>query len=86
MSYDLKISGGTIVDGSGNPGYRGDVGISNGRIVALGDALESATKTIDAEGAVVSPGFVDIHTHYDALNYVGPNDVDFPGMGLQRQY
>ena len=66
MSYDLKISGGTIVDGSGNSGYRGDVGISIGRIVALGDAPESATKTTDAEGTVVSPGFVDIHTHYGA--------------------
>jgi len=66
MSYDLKISGGTIVDGSGNPGYRGDVGISNGRIVALGDAPDSAIEIINAEGAVVSPGFVDIHTHYDA--------------------
>ena len=66
MSYDLKIIGGTIVDGSGSAGYHGDVGITDGRIVALGDAPDSAEKTIDAEGAVVAPGFVDIHTHYDA--------------------
>jgi N-acyl-D-amino-acid deacylase len=66
MTYDLKIVGGTIVDGSGSAGYRGDVGISDGRFVALGDAPDSAERTIDAEGAVVSPGFVDIHTHYDA--------------------
>ena len=64
MTYDLKIVGGTIVDGSGSAGYRGDVGISDGRIVALGDAPDAAERTIDAEGAVVSPGFVDIHTHY----------------------
>jgi len=63
--YDLKIAGGTIVDGSGAERYTGDVGIKDGKIVAVGVAEESATKTIDASGAVVAPGFVDIHTHYD---------------------
>ena len=56
MTYDLKIVGGTIVDGSGSAGYRGDVGILDGRIVALGDAQDTAERIIDAEGAVVSPG------------------------------
>ncbi|MBT7757780.1 MAG: amidohydrolase family protein, partial [Rhodospirillaceae bacterium] len=66
MDYDLKIVGGTIVDGSGGQGYRGDLGIKDGRVVALGDAAGEAGRTIDAGGLVVCPGFVDIHTHYDA--------------------
>ena len=66
MQFDIKITGGSIVDGSGKPAYKGDVGIKDGRIVALGKADGDARQTIDATGKVVSPGFVDVHTHYDA--------------------
>ena len=66
MAYDLKITGGTIIDGTGAPRYVGDVGISDGKVVALGSAPAEAAQTIDATGRIVCPGFVDIHTHYDA--------------------
>ena len=66
MHYDIKVVGGEIIDGSGEPRYCGDLGIRDGRLVAIGDAPEDAATTLDATGRVVAPGFIDIHTHYDA--------------------
>ena len=63
---DLKLTGGTVVDGTGAPARRADVGIRDQRVVAIGDVTEDATRTIDVTDLVVSPGFVDLHTHYDA--------------------
>ena len=63
--YDLKLTGGTIVDGTGRAAFTGDVAVQDGRIVAIGDCPGPARRTIDARGAHVLPGFVDIHTHYD---------------------
>ena len=63
---DVLIKGGTLIDGSGDPARPGDLGILDGRIVGVGEVDREARKTIDASGKVVSPGFIDVHTHYDA--------------------
>jgi N-acyl-D-aspartate/D-glutamate deacylase len=63
---DVVIRGGTVIDGTGSPGRKADVGIRGDRIVAIGDVSEEARSEIDATGKVVCPGFVDVHTHYDA--------------------
>ena len=64
--FDILIKGGLVVDGTGNPGRRMDVGVSGGKISQVGKLSGTARKTIDASGLVVAPGFIDPHTHYDA--------------------
>ncbi|HTZ72230.1 MAG TPA: amidohydrolase family protein, partial [Acetobacteraceae bacterium] len=67
MTYDLLIRNGRIVDGSGMSAFRGDVAVKDGKIVEIGKLTGAAAKrTVDAQGAVVAPGFIDNHCHYDA--------------------
>ena len=63
--FDLVIRNGLVLDGTGSEGFHGSVAVRDGKIAAVGDVDGSATREIDAGGAVVAPGFVDIHTHYD---------------------
>ena len=66
MPYDLIIRNGTVVDGTGKPAYKADVAVADGKIVEVGEPDGSAKQTIDAGDCIVSPGFIDPHTHYDA--------------------
>ncbi|MDQ3173245.1 MAG: amidohydrolase family protein, partial [Acidobacteriota bacterium] len=80
--YDLVISNARIVDGSGNPWFRADVGIKDGRIARIGriDPAQ-ASKSIDAKGQIVAPGFIDVHTHVESI-YSLPAAENFVRMGV----
>jgi N-acyl-D-aspartate/D-glutamate deacylase len=72
MPYDLVIKNGTVIDGSGLPRYRADVAVRHGRVAAIGRIREAAREVIDADGQMVTPGFIDGHTHMDAQVFWDP--------------
>ncbi|MGR7002962.1 N-acyl-D-amino-acid deacylase family protein [Yinghuangia aomiensis] len=82
---DLLVRGGTVVDGTGAPGYRADVRIREGRIVEIGPELPRAgggEQVIDADGAVVAPGFIEAHTHVDGHMWWNPDLDPLPAYGV----
>ncbi|MHA7836834.1 MAG: N-acyl-D-amino-acid deacylase family protein [bacterium] len=82
MALDLVVRGGTVVDGSGLGAYRADVGVEGDRIVAIGRLRERGRQEIDADGLVVSPGFIDGHTHLDAQVFWDPLGVNSCWQGV----
>jgi N-acyl-D-aspartate/D-glutamate deacylase len=72
MTADLVVRGGTVVDGTGAPARRADVAVSGGRIVEVGTVEGRGRREVDADGLTVTPGFIDIHTHYDAQLHFEP--------------
>ena len=82
-TFDLLIRNALIADGTGADTYFGDLGISDGRIAAIGESLSGdARETINAEGAVLAPGVIDVHTHYDAQLTWEPTASPSPGLGV----
>ena len=71
-TFDIKIINASLYDGTGTPPLFGELGIRDGQIVAFGEASGSAVETLDVDGRAVAPGFIDIHTHYDAQVILGP--------------
>ena len=79
---DCVIKNGTVIDGTGAPRKTADIGIRDGRIVAIGAIEEEAEQTVDAAGKIVAPGFIDVHTHYDAQVFWDPTLSPSPLHGV----
>jgi N-acyl-D-amino-acid deacylase len=85
--FDLVIAGGTIVDGTGRPGYRADVGVSGEVIQSIGDLSRSeAGRVVDAAGMIVSPGFIDTHTHSEGALLVDPQHANGIRQGITTEF
>src|SRR5882757_7857239 len=80
-TYDVILRHGRIVDGTGNPAYFADIAITNGRIAAIGRITGDAKTELDAKGLVVTPGFIDVHTHADDVADL-PLAENFVRMGV----
>ncbi|MDB6031125.1 MAG: D-aminoacylase domain protein [Verrucomicrobiales bacterium] len=80
-TYDLIIRNGRIIDGSGNPSFRSDVAVKNGKIAWIGKTEQKAVQEIDANGMVVAPGFIDVHTHAEDI-LQRPEAQNFARMGV----
>ncbi len=68
----MVIKNGRLLDGTGNPSFKADVGITNGRITKIGKVRDDSAKSINAQGLIVSPGFIDPHSHSDRYIPLGP--------------
>ena len=80
--YDLVIRGGTVVDGSGKPGFRADVAIKDGKIACVAPAIEGGNKVIDATGLTVTPGFIEAHSHSDMNILTNPAQTEKGEQGI----
>ena len=80
--FDLIIKGGKVLDGTGNPFYRSDIGIKDGKIASIAKNLEGAKKVIDANGLTVSPGFIDSHSHSDTQILTFPDQKEKVEQGI----
>jgi len=82
MAHDLVIKNGTVIDGTGSPGFQADVAVDGDKIVAIGKSVGPGNKEIDAKGHVVAPGFIDSHTHMDAFVVQYPNGNPVVNYGV----
>lgn len=81
QTFDLVLHGGRVIDGTGSPAFLADVGITNGRIAFIGKITGEARKELDAQGYVVAPGFIDVHTHAEDIEEL-PLAENFVRMGV----